>query len=83
MGNALLEIIIMLVVSAGLGFAVAWFFQKSKLDKLQELYDQKVSDYNDLDQQHKELQKNNTSLKAELTASQTEINNLNDKMLIF
>ena len=78
MGAALFEIITMLVVAAGLGFGIAWFFQKNKLDKLQALYDQKVTDYNNLSEKHEDLKKNHTATKAELEDRKSEINKLND-----
>ena len=78
MGGALFEIIIMLVVAAGLGFGIAWFFQKNKLDKLQALHDQKVTDYNNLTQKHEDLTKSHTATKAELEDRKSEINKLND-----
>ena len=87
MGSALLEIIVMLIVSAGLGFVIAWFIQKSKLDKLQALFDQKVIDYNDLDQSYneldsrfKDLQKKNKSLEADLSKYRAEIADLKSKI---
>src|SRR3989338_2867034 len=87
MGNALLEIIVMLIVSAGLGFAIAWFIQKSKLDKLQALFDQKVSDYNDLNQRYNQLnqrcndlQEKNTALETDLSRRRKEITDLQAKI---
>lgn len=73
MVNALLEIIIMLVVSAGLGFAIAWFIQKSKLDKLQVIYNKQVSDYNDLTQQHNDLKSKMDVLKLDIIKVRTDL----------